>query len=355
MKFNMSLFVVMMVVFNVSAEPLQEYPSNLTINSGSIPEYSKEFIQSKDFYTHAIGTLEKDGVQGSYGFVTVDEMYGRMSHFYMFFENKSDAWVKVGFSIKKDDKSSKEGPFDPRYLFTPIPPSGSRKVLSSSATGRHASFKDNKTYSISIYVEKLLSVLQIYLDMKYKGLVHEVYKKSGVLLAEERDKLLNVLNLDNKVGFSFDSMTKMACGDRPVTSIEEYKLSKDNIYIYSSSCTLWGGGVPRGKEYVSIFRFNGTNKEVLFHSNTGPSAETGGVGSFFDVNGQGNLYISDLDRDGNIEILLNVSTGYDSEEVLYEIVDGKLEKLLVENVYSEGEAFNAAECPAGEPFQNCTF
>lgn len=346
---------------------LAEPVNNITVTVQDVPHLSKKVIQSEDFYTNALGSLEKNGVIGYYGFVSTDDAPQKI-HLYMFLENNSDVWVNAGFGVKPlntnkvlgvDDSQKK----DVTYLFSPLPPRGKREILTTTYYPLKSAgvqyFKEGNTLTISVEVVKKIPLLQKYLDLKHGKLAKPfqvTYQKNSSLSKDVSNKLMAMLDLTNQAGFSFDALTQAACGNEPQISIQSYEHQKDNIYIYSAVCvnSIGGEGTLDGKEFLALFRLKGGKPVSLFKVNENGST-LNHLPTFFLIGDLKKLLITDLDRNGNVEIVLNPVAGLGSDQFLYEVVDGKLVQLMHENSWNEGEAYSAAEseCTVGQPFQDC--
>ena len=309
-----------------------------------VPHLSKEDIRSPDFYKHAMGMIEQDGVKAYYGLVA-EASEPNTSYFYMLFENQSGQWLKPGYTILGGSQNSNPEFGVSDFLSSPIASSGTHHPLSLGYQ-----IHSDWSYQISLEIDKPSPLLQKYLEVQPEGdqsIQEGIYKQIPLNDEIESKTVLKALNLKNGVGFAFDHITNWACGNKPSISLTKYHHLEDNIYIYRSDCFTWGGEGSEGSQFLTIFRLDSKGSVINLYTTTNNN----------DWELQGYILnkefaLSDLDLDGNPELSLMINMGVGGDEAWYEIEDGKLKNVLHIDSWEEGEG-SASECSVGYPFQDC--
>ncbi len=117
---------------------------------------------------------------------------------------------------------------------------------------------------------------------------------------------------EGKLGFTLDKETMRGCSNRPKEWVTSYLLNNDVVYLYQASCLDWCGETC-GKQHSVLLRKSGENGFDTLWSHKRVIVDQELIE--FPFIG----YMSDLDNDGNIEVLLVKAKGVASEGRIYEI------------------------------------
>ena len=121
----------------------------------------------------------------------------------------------------------------------------------------------------------------------------------------------------DKYGFSLDKETMRGCSNNPSETVVRYLYNDDVIYFYNASCLDWCGETC-GKQHSALLR---KNEAGVFYTLWSYKREKDQkLIEFNSFNG----YMSDFDKDGNIEVLLTTAQGVASEGRVYEITGNSL-------------------------------
>jgi hypothetical protein len=122
---------------------------------------------------------------------------------------------------------------------------------------------------------------------------------------------------EGKFGFTLDKETKRACSNRPKEWVTSYLLNNDVVYLYQASCIDWCGETC-GKQHSALLRKRDVNGFDILWSHK-REIEHQELIEFPFIG-----YMSDLDHDGNIEVLLVKAEGVASEGRIYEVDQNSL-------------------------------
>jgi len=313
-----------------------------------VPHFSKEEIRAPDFYKHAMGVIEQDGVKAYYGLAT-DPAEPEYNFVYMIFENHSGQWIKPGFTLLAGPPDGDPQSGFTRFLFSPIPSSDARHPLSSGLLKIDGGW----TYQLSLETERPQPLLQKYMQQRSGDqAMPGIYKPEPFKDEMESKATLKFLGLKNDIGFELDDITKRACGDHPQSSLTRYRYRNDDVYMFHSNCTDWGGDGTFGKNFLALFRLDKEGNAIWLLRSDRQKGLYGFLEPYIGRYGSGGT-VTDLDLDGNVELPVLQNGGLSSSADMFEIVDGGLKSFYHIDSWSEGEPCSESESAIGLPFQDC--